>query len=250
MLREERLSGILNQLEKDRRLSTSALMSKYAVTEGTIRRDLNELQSKGLLKKVHGGAISVLTDPVTLSGRLTVSPENKVNLAKKAVKLISNNQLLLIDGGSTNLALIKALPRDISLTIYTNSLPIAMHLLPFPKITTHVIGGKVLKSSEITLDISAYQTLESIKADICFVGIRSIHPDLGIATLDPEEARLKRKILDASDQRVIMATNEKLYTSDRFNIGGMNCIDTVVLEADADPTFIKDLLAKGIDVIQ
>ena len=88
MLREERISLIVRQLRKDRRLSTTALMNQFAVTEGTIRRDLNELQEKGILKKVHGGAIPTLTDPESLSGRLITSAPNKMELAEKAVELI------------------------------------------------------------------------------------------------------------------------------------------------------------------
>ncbi len=250
MIREERINRIIEELAEERSLSTTSLMAKFSVTEGTIRRDLNELQSRGILKKVHGGAIPALTDPHHLSGRLITATENKKLLAIKAQHLIKADQLLLIDGGSTNLALVKEIDKEIPLTVYTNSIPIAAYLITYPNVTLHLLGGRVLKSSEVTLDILTFQELSRIKADLCFIGVRSIHPDIGIATLSADEAQLKKKMIEVSDQTVILVTNEKLFTSDHYVIVSLEEIDTLVVEEDANHKFIQRAIKSGIEVIK
>ena len=250
MLREERIAQILEELKTHRRLSTTSLMAQFEVTEGTIRRDLNELQSKGLLKKVHGGAIPVVSDPPGLSGRMKTASARKIRLAKKAVQFIQDGQVLIIDGGSSNLALIQELPKDIRLTIFTNSIPAASLLIAFANIDVHLLGGKVLPSSEVTLDIGTFQQAEKIRADRVFLGVRSVHPDIGIATLSGDEARLKRAFCDRSDQVIVMATNEKLFTSDYFKIGPVSLVDIFILENDADAEIVKSLSARDIQVVQ
>jgi len=250
MLREERLAQIINQLQSQRRLSSIELIAQYGVTEGTIRRDLNELQQRGLLKKVHGGAIPPLADPISMSGRMVTATSHKKALALKAQGLIRNGQVILIDGGSTNLALAKLIPSHLSLTVFTNSLPIATFLLTLPKVDIHLLGGKVMKSSEITLDIRTMESLDEIRPDLCFIGIRSIHPQLGIATLSPDEARLKNKMISVSANTIALATNEKIGTTDSFIIGSFESIDTLILEDGAPISFITEAKAAGIMVIQ
>ena len=249
MLREERIGQIIQELHTERRLSTTALMVKYDVTEGTIRRDLNELQRRGILKKVHGGAIPSLTDPAHLAGRMVTATQNKRRLAQKAQEIIKDNLLILIDGGSTNLALVKEFNLDLKATVFTNSIPIAAHLMTYPKIDVHLLGGKVMKSSEVTLDILTFQELSRIKADLCFIGIRSIHPEIGIATLSADEAQLKKKMMEVSGHVAVLVTNDKLYTSDRYVIATLEGIDTIILEGDANRDFVTKVSAAGLEVL-
>ncbi|MEM9934827.1 MAG: DeoR/GlpR family DNA-binding transcription regulator, partial [Bacteroidota bacterium] len=239
MLREERLKKILTKLEQDSRVSSTDLMHEFQVSEGTIRRDLNELEGKGLLQKVHGGAIPRPEAPSSLDGRMAFASDKKALLARKAIPLLQEGQLILIDGGSTNWHIARQIPRNLPLTVFTNSVLVVQELLDYPLIDLHFLGGRVFKSSQVTLGAEVIEALNQIHPDLCFVGIRSIHPKLGVSTLNREEALVKKRMVERSSQSVVLATADKLHTVDHFTICSVNELDLILVEDEVDKELLR-----------
>ena len=124
---------ILQILEKEKKIVASKLSERLKVSEDTIRRDLNELANQGLIRRVHSGAIRV-------------GPAIKVKLAKKAVHLIKENSVILIDGGTTNYELVKLIPKDLKCTVVSNNIPILHLLSDYQNVEVIGLGGRLYKT--------------------------------------------------------------------------------------------------------
>ncbi|WP_372802388.1 DeoR/GlpR family DNA-binding transcription regulator, partial [Lutibacter sp.] len=153
MLKEERHHYILDKIKLNRKVLSSNLSTELHVSEDTIRRDLNELSLNGLIKKVHGGALPIDNKAPSYEERSNYNLEEKNIIAKKAVKLIKEGQVIIMSGSTTNLQLAKIIPSDINATIYTYSLPIAIQLTEHPSIEIIFIGGKLNKPAQVTVGL-------------------------------------------------------------------------------------------------
>jgi len=254
MLREERLQFILGRLEKDQRVFSTGLIEELSVSEGTIRRDLNELQEKGLLKKVHGGAVPKPwvpqpEAPRIYAGRKEYASEIKSKIAAKAITLLEDYQVIIMDGGTSNWHIAKLIPREIKLTIFTNSIPISNELMDYHNIELYLFGGKVFKDQQVTVDTGITNVLKEIHADIAFIGIRSIHPKIGLTTLQLEEARLKKMMIQACEKVTVLVTKDKLNTADQYKICDTSDLDILIVEEGIHPDELMPYKKLGIEII-
>ena len=124
MLKEERQQYILNQINQNYRVYITTLSTELGVSDDTLRRDLIELDERGLLTKVHGGAVAKSGIPIEFTDRMNTGIEEKQQIASKVIPLFRSGDVLLIDGGTSNLEVARRLPTDMELTVYTNSFPI------------------------------------------------------------------------------------------------------------------------------
>src|SRR3970282_1903976 len=134
MLKAERHKLIMDKLVENKKLNTIDLAIDLNVSEDTIRRDLNELDKKGLLEKVYGGAFPIVDKPTNIFDVTILNGDKKNSIGNKALSLIHDGQVIIISGGTTNLAFSKLIPHDLKATIYTYSLPIAMQLSQHPNV--------------------------------------------------------------------------------------------------------------------
>lgn len=230
MLREERLQLILDKLSTEKRVSSIGLSEWLGVSDDTIRRDLHELATKGLLKKVHGGAIAKPKGPLNYQLRLQHAFKEKEALAQKCLSLLSPETVIILDAGTTNLKLAELLPPTFNATIYTNSLAIAQALILKPQIEVILLGGKLFKEAQDCVGPETLQALEKLRADTCIIGTCSIHPEIGLTTPYREEAFVKEAMVNCSNNVIAMATNEKLHTASPYIVCPTEAIDTLVVE--------------------
>lgn len=219
MLKEERHTYILESIQKNQKVLTLELSDALAVSEDTVRRDLKELSDKGQLKKVHGGAISLSLNPFDYKDREVYALDQKKQLANKAAELVKENSVVILDGGTTNLELAKALPKSLSATVFTNSIPIASELAGHPRIEVIFAGGRVLKQAQVTVGEEAIKTFSGLYADQCFLGIRSLHHQIGITEIDWEETQVKRAMIHAAAEVLSLLIPEKIETVNPYKIG-------------------------------
>src|SRR5690606_7773191 len=132
MLKAERQSVIIRELQKNNKIRTKELASHLQLSEDTVRRDLNELHQKQQLIKVYGGAVSYHPDGDDYLLNAVSLESQKEIIGNKAIKLLQDNQVIIMSGGTTNLVLAKLLPSHLKLTVYTYSLPIALQLCQHP----------------------------------------------------------------------------------------------------------------------
>jgi len=240
MLTTERRSLIQKVLKDTGRIIARDFSQELGVSEDTIRRDLRELASEGLLQRVHGGALPASSATADFSAREQMGMSAKVSLAKAAVKLITPGQIVFLDGGTTNVQLARHLPHDVALTVVTHSPSIAVELANHPLVQVEIIGGRLFKHSLVAMGTTAIDAIENIRIDTYFMGVTGLHPDAGATTGDHEEAALKRRICRQSGETFIMATTEKLGAASAYRIVPLSAISSVITEPD-----IPDGLVKG-----
>src|SRR6202171_1226509 len=201
-LKEERHQHIPELLVSEGRVPAADLSSRDRVSEDTIRRDLRELASSGKTQRVHGGALPRRAEAVPFVSRQQIDMESKIGIARAAADMIRDRQVVLIDGGTTILRIASYLSRERSATIVTNSPPLALALADHPKLSVLMLGGNFLKEARVTTGIETIRQVESIRADLCFLGMCSLHPEVGITVGDREEAYVKQAMIGASTEVV------------------------------------------------
>jgi DeoR/GlpR family transcriptional regulator of sugar metabolism len=247
MLTAERRQVILTRLERDGKVVASELVDALGVSEDTVRRDLRELAAGGLVQRVHGGALPRAGEFASFDQRLQVSPEAKAHLAEAALPLLEGARVLLLDGGTTALELARRLPHDRDCTVLTNSPPVAVALAAHPRAEVVLIGGRLLKESQVTVGATAVDALRQVRADACVLGICSLHPELGVTVTDHDEAHVKRAMVEASAEVIALATGDKLRSAAPWVVAPLADVTHLVTDAGEDLT--ADYAAAGVSVV-
>ncbi len=230
MLTAERRQSILSRLERDGKVVASELVAALGVSEDTVRRDLRELAERGLVQRVHGGALP------SFSQRLAIAPEDKAHLANAALALLGDAEVLLLDGGTTAVELARRLPHDRAFTVLTNAPPVAAALVPHPRAEVVLIGGRLLKESQVTVGPAAVDALRQVRADVCVLGICCVHPEVGVTAIDHDEAHVKRAMVAAAGEVLALATADKLGTTSPWLVAPLSDVTHLVTDAREDVT--------------
>ena len=249
MLKEERQQKILEILDEEQKIIASDLSQRFLVSEDTIRRDLKDLDQKKLIRRVHSGALKIGPPVTDFEKRQKISNDLKENLARKALPYIQENTVILIDGSTTNLQLVNALPINFKATIITNSPPIAMALAYHEQVEVLMIGGTLYKQSMVNLGIDTVEYLENIRADTYIMGIYNIDDQIGISVPTISESLVKRKMASISTEVIGLVTADKLGTVSSQIIGPANLLTYLVTEY-LTPSIAKLYTKQKIAVIQ
>lgn len=244
MLKEERHQYILNRIDQNYRIYITSLSAELGVSDDTLRRDLTELDERGLLTKVHGGAIAKSGIPIEFTDRLNTGIPAKQQMAAKVIPMFQTGDILLIDGGTSNLEVARKIPLNMELTVYTNSFPIVNTLMHHPKLELIFLGGKVFPSSQVTVGVSVFQALQTVRPDWLVLGISNVHPQQGLTDPNREEAMMKRLMIERARKRIILADSYKLNTAEAYTVASLGDIDYLVTE-DCKIDYIKQHWPKG-----
>jgi DeoR/GlpR family transcriptional regulator of sugar metabolism len=232
LLPEERERLILERLRAQGRVLASELAVELSTSEHTVRRHLRDLASAGHCKRVYGGAL--LTSPADqpASTRMREAIDRKQRLAIAAASIVQRKQIILLDAGSTNVAIAQALPDNAGLTVITNSPEACLRLLDRPGFDVILVGGRIGKHVAGAVGATALLQIQQIKADLCFLGACALDPVEGVAAFDAEDAELKRAMVKASGLVAIAMTSEKLMTAAPFVVAPASDVDYLIVEAD------------------
>ena len=248
MLREERLDYILRKLQTDHKVLQTELSNDLQVSEDTVRRDLESLAQNGQLIKVRGGAIPHSPNPYSFKDRIVYHQDDKVVMAEKALSFLHNGQTIILDGGTSTLNLAKIFPPNLHIKVITNSVPIVSQLIEHPAIDVIFTGGLIGKDSQTAGGMDTIRMLEKLRADICFLGICSLHPNAGVTGLDLGEADVK-SVMEASAYKTIaLATSDKMGTAEPFKVCNITDLDTIITD-NPDSSSVKPYVNLGIQVI-
>ena len=249
MLTAERRQLILERLRQDGKVVSVELSARLGLSEDTIRRDLRELAAAGLLQRVHGGALPASPATRPFFDRQQQSTAAKLAIAR-AAGLVQDGQVIILDGGTTALLVAQNLPRDLRATLVTNSPPVAAALADYPSIEVIVVGGRLFKSSQVTVGAAAVEVIEHIRADLCLLGVCSVHPEVGLSIPDSEEAYIKRAMIESSAEVAALVSAEKLGTAAPFVIGPITALTHLVTEASLPDSLLAPYRAKGVTILQ
>jgi DeoR/GlpR family transcriptional regulator of sugar metabolism len=248
MLTAERRREILTRLDRDGKVVASELVAALGVSEDTVRRDLRELAAGGLVQRVHGGALPPAPPAASFEQRLHGAPEAKAHLAEAALPLLETANVLVLDGGTTALELARRLPRDRDRTVLTNAPSVAAALAQHPRVEVILIGGRLLKHEQVTVGSAAVDALRQVRADACVLGLCSLHPELGITATDHDEAHVKRAMVEASADVIVLATADKLRAGSAYRVAPVAELTHVVAEAAAPDELLDPYRALGVTV--
>lgn len=250
MLTSQRKKIILEKLAQDGQVVAKQLSEFFGLSEDTLRRDLRELDSEGLLQRVHGGALPVSSAIATFAERNTLESAAKTAIAKAAAAMIMPGQVVILDGGTTSAELVKQLPRNLQATIVTHSPSVAVGLVEHPNIEAIMIGGRLYKHSIVCVGAAAVEAMSHIRADIYFMGVTGVHPVAGLSTGDLEEAYIKRALAARAAETVVLASAAKLNAASQYAIGELTLAQTIVVEGDTADALIEPLQQAGVTVIK
>ena len=249
MLKEERFQYILRKLSEDQKVTLTTLSKDLAVSSYTVRRDLKELTDKGLLKAVRGGAVAHSPTPHHFYDRLGYKQEEKKLIASKAAALLEDGQVVVLDSGTTALAIASIMPPELRITVVTNSFPVASVLEAHPHIEVLFAGGRLYKSAFTTTGHDTIRFFRNIRADIYFMGICSIHRTIGVTTINYEEAEVKKAIVEVSKRVIALTSRERINTAEAYFICPLEMVDTIITDDEGSPVAKELLLGTGVDVM-
>ncbi|MDU6410029.1 MAG: DeoR/GlpR family DNA-binding transcription regulator [Yersiniaceae bacterium] len=250
MLASQRKQQILQILAEEKQVLSSELSQRFGLSEDSIRRDLRELATEGLLQRVHGGALPVSAALAPFDVRKNVQIRSKQAIAQKAVSLIQPGQVVLMDGGTTTEEMITFLPPDLAITVVTHSPSIAVGLVAHPSVEVILIGGKLFKHSVVTMGASVIEAISRVNADLFFMGVTGVHKTAGFTTGNYEEAGIKRALSARAAETVVMASQEKINAASPFAIGDLSLAGTLIVDTDLAPEMVAALTRQQVAVIR
>lgn len=233
LLASERDVYIISALEQHRIIKVSDIAQHLNVSEKTIREDLSRLEEQGLLVRIHGGARIPDQEeallPIAIRRKSHI--EAKTEIAKKAVHYISENDTIVLDGGSTILELAKILP-NIPMTVITNDLLTMQEVAKKNHIHLYVPGGSYTIGSTSLLGEDAEQRLRQFHIQKAFIGATCVHPEHGLSLISHVEVSLKKVMIEQAEQVYLLADQTKWNKIGLFPFASMDDIDVVITDKD------------------
>jgi DeoR/GlpR family transcriptional regulator of sugar metabolism len=226
----KRKQYIQNQLDKHQSVQVNKLAADLDVSEMTIRRDLNDLEQLGVLRKTHGGAIKEVSrsyePPFNL--RRHKALEEKCRIAKEALKFVNEGDTIALDSGTTTVELAKELVSFTNLTIATTSIHIATIFLDHPTITLLLSGGMLRKHEGSLVGSFAHNTFNSLYFDTFFVSGGALSSESGLSDYIIEDATIKKLIMGHSKKTVALMIGEKFEQSAFAQVAPLGELDVLI----------------------
>lgn len=257
MYATERQSEIENRLNADGRVSVVTLAREFDVTTETVRRDLAALEDRGVLRRVHGGAVAAgraSTTETAIGERGVVRGADKARIAARALSAIrqSFDGSIFIDAGSTTAALARLLPEHLrsvggSAQIVTHSVPIAFELGVGADADVTIVGGRVRGLTAAAVGSATVAAIDDLRPDIAFVGTNGIAAGFGLSTPDPDEAAVKRAIVRAARRVVVLADASKVDETFLVRFARLDDIDVLVTDSALPDDLSEALRAADVE---
>jgi DeoR family fructose operon transcriptional repressor len=241
----ERHAEVLRLLASENRVESSRLAQHFGVSAESIRKDLAQLEMRGLLRRVHGGAVPgrrlrVGVPPARRAGGepnvavRTERAEQKRAIARHALRFVPDGGTLLLDAGSTTLALAELLPTDRDLVVYSNAVPVLSTLLK-RGIAAVGLGGRVRPETCAAVGPLTMEALANINVDVAFLGTNALSFRRGLTTPDADEAMVKHEMLSATRQRVFLVDASKFGRESLARHAALLDIDVLVTDDALTP---------------
>lgn len=251
MYAAERQQRIMAEARSAGRVEVAALADALSVTPETVRRDLTELERRGTLRRVHGGAIPVdrLELEPSLATRTSRLTEEKRRIALRAILELPEEGAVLLDSGSTTLAVAELFPRTLELTVLTNSVAAAAHLSTHPGITLYLIGGRIRGVTGAAVGEWAVSALRDICVDVAFIGTNGFSATRGLTTPDQSEALVKRAMVSSARRRILVSDATKSGDDHLHRFADLAELDLLITDTGLDTDVATEIRTLGPEVV-
>lgn len=251
MSTESRKAQILEILKQNGSVKVTDLSRIFDVSEVTVRNYLADMEQKGLLSRVHGGAVSSYKPyySMNLNQRLETNQSEKVKIAEKISAMISPNDTIMLNSGTTTLLTFRKFPADYNLNIVTNSVSIALEASGNSNYNVILIGGSINTKYQFTFGTDAIHQIEHYHADKLILSVDGIDLDGGFTTYYDKEAEIDRAMAKQSDQCIIAADNSKFYHNAFAKVFDISQADCIVTNAELDTEHLSEFNELGVDIL-
>lgn len=247
MISTQRQQYILSQVRETGAVRVSDLSRKLDVSAMTIRRDIEDLAGKGLLRRVHGGAVSsstLLVEPLfSVKSRMETSLKEKI--AKKALDFVSPGDVIAIGGGSTTYAFAQLLlesPRCQGATILTNSIPVAQ-LIQMADTANDVevimTGGVVTRSNSLVGPI-ANKVIDGLRVNTLFLGAHSVSVPRGFLTPNSLESATNSALISITETCIVLADHTKWESASLSLFADFSQVDTIITDSELEMDLCRE----------
>lgn len=258
MLKAARQKEIVTLIQGGGVVEINPLAARFQTSPITIRRDLIELQERGLLERTRGGAISggeviaegwARYETVSYIERERERVREKRAIAELAAQLVSDGDCILLNGGTTSRHLADALRGHQNLHVITNGLPVAMELARSQNAAVYLLPGRVDFRKMCSVARPASGAFDDFSVRAAFLGVHGISPMGGIAMLSPEEAAMNRFFIDAAQSVNVIVDSSKFESQAMFRICGTNRVTRVITDSGVSAEVRCALEAQGVEVL-
>lgn len=246
---------ILRELRQAGAVSVEDLRDKLEVSLATVRRDLQELEDRGLLRRTHGGAIPI--EPMiyeafrhdrSFQEQVGSCAEEKRRIALAAAELISPGDTIALTAGTTTTEVVRSLPTNGGITVVTNTVNVAMELSKRKDIHVFVTGGHLRGEWFSLVGAEAIANMSRVFVDLLFIGVNGIDAQRGLTCINGDEVEINRSMVQQAKRKIAVADHSKLGVVTRWQICPAESIDMLITDCGATDKMIAPFLAKKIEV--
>jgi DeoR family fructose operon transcriptional repressor len=250
LFEDERKFQIIQYLQKNQRASVPELGQLFNVSESTIRRDLKELEDAKLLKRTHGGAVSLQSANLEpgIQEKTDYFRNEKEKIAQKAYQLISAGDTILLDSGTTTLLLARELHAISDVRVITNSLLVLNELKDCRNVEISLVGGILRPETMAFVGPMTERSLDMITVDKVFLGTNGIDILKGITTPNLIEAATKSKMISIGNEIILLADHSKIGKISYAKVANVERIDTFIVDDQAPEEFTSQLKKLGVGI--
>jgi DeoR family transcriptional regulator of aga operon len=255
--RQQRFNTVLSALQQSGSVSVDDLSNDLGVSVVTIRRDLDTLEQRGLLRRTHGGAVSIeplFYEPFkkdrTFLAQLERLADEKHRIGRAAAALIAPGETIAVTPGTTTAEVIRGLPLNSNITVVTNTVNIAMELSKRKDVSVFVTGGHLHGDWFSLVGPSASRSMENMLIHTLFIGADGIDAEWGASCLSSEEAELNCTMVAHARRHIAVVDHTKFAVVANWRICETRNIHTLVTDSGATDEMIAPFLKLGIEVIR
>ncbi|MFI5955776.1 DeoR/GlpR family DNA-binding transcription regulator [Cryptosporangium sp. NPDC051539] len=248
MVPEQRRQQIVTALGTRGMVRADDLATQLGVSLETIRRDLNELERRGELTRVYGGATRAPKRSEGWDRRVGSQVAAKQAIARYAVRLLRPQQTVVFDMGTTLLEAAKALPGDWAGSILTTSGHVASHLADHAGVKVQLVPGHVREEELAVSGPAAERVFAEGFADVALVCAGGVHPQAGLTGCHEGEATVRRQMIARSFERYVLADSTKLGRVSTYRVTDLSSITAVITDSDVTKDVLDALVARGLRV--
>lgn len=251
MFAEERQDIIMEKLNKSNSLKVIELAEELNVSESTVRRDLQDMEQKGMLTRTHGGAVikSGTSFEPSFEEKETERRAEKVEIGNIAASMIEDGDTIILDSGTTSLEVARHITSK-NIIVITNSIDIAYELSLKDNIEVVATGGSIRQNTRAMVGHITERALSNFRVDKAFIGANGISVENGITTPNFTEAQTKRAMINVANKVIICADSSKFNKVCFSVICPISAVSAIVTSGDSDENTIKEYKDSGVEILK
>lgn len=228
----------MQYLKDNKTASLDELREEFNVSKSTIRRDINDLEAQNFLKKVYGGVVLVEDDeaiPVHIRGEMFIEEKNRIG--KAAAKMVNDNDIIIIDAGTTTVQMLKYLKDKDNITVVTNSILVVNEAISYKKFNIILTGGNLKMDTISLVGTEAVNTIKNINCRSAFISATGVSMEKGLTNSFLPEAEIKRKMIKCADNLILMADHTKLGLVSMVTFSQLSDVDVIITDAEPNDEY-------------